>query len=110
MTAAAPATPRRFPWAIYWIVFALIAVFAVLPIVTTIVAVAVTGAYGCNINESVASVCQIGGTDMGYWLQFGGMSFLYIFLTFPIGFVLFIVWLIVLLIHRARFGAAARRQ
>jgi len=106
---AAPTPPRRFPWAVYWILFALIAVFAVLPVITTIVAVAVTGAYGCNISESVRSVCEIGGTDMGEWLQFGGMSFLYIFLTFPIGFVLFIVWLIVLLVHRARSRAARAR-
>ena len=102
MTGAAPTGPRRFPWTAYWIVFALITVFAILPIITTIVAAALTGAYDCNINESVRSVCEIGGTDMGEWLQFGGMSFLYIFLTFPIAIVLFIIWLIVLLVHRAR--------
>jgi len=47
---------------------------------------------------------MINGQDWGDWLQFGGLSVLYIFLTFPLAFVLFIIWLVVLLIHRARFG------
>ena len=95
--------PRRFPWAVYWVLFALIGLLAILPVFTTVFAAAITNAYGCNISESVLNPCIIGGQDWGQWLQFGGMSFLYIFLTFPVAFVLFIVWLIVLLVHRAGF-------
>jgi len=96
--------PRRFPWLVYWILFGLIAILAVLPVFTTVIAAAIANAYGCNINEGIKSACMINGQDWGDWLQFGGMSFLYIFLTFPLAFVLFIIWLVVLLIHRARFG------
>ena len=102
MTTLAPA-PRRFPWAAYWIVFGLIFVLGNLPIVTTIVSAAIANAYGCNISEGLLNPCVINGTDWGYDLQFGGMSFLYIFLSWPLAFVLFIIWLIVLLVHRSRF-------
>ena len=110
MTTTAPTTPRRFPWAVYWILFAVIGLIAMLPLFTFFLSIALTDAYNCNISESVRSVCEIGGTDMGEWLQAGMFSFFYLFITWPAAFVLFIVWLIVLLIHRARFGAAARAQ
>jgi hypothetical protein len=90
---------RPFPWTIYWAIFAMIFVIANLPIVTTVVAAAVTAGSGCTINESVLNPCIIDGQDWGYWLQFGGMSFLYLFVTWPAAFVLLVVWLIVLLIH-----------
>ena len=106
MTAPA-LPPRRFPTVVYAILFFLIAVIAMLPLLTTIIAAAVTNAYGCNISEGVLNPCIINGTDYGSLLQFGGMSFLYIFLTWPVAFVLFIIWLIVLLIHRARFKRVA---
>jgi hypothetical protein len=101
MTAMAPA--RRFPTAVYVILLVLIAIFSVLPVFTTVISAVIANSYGCTVNEGNLNPCIIGGTDYGYWLQFGGMSFLYIFVTFPIGFVLFIAWLVVLLVHLARF-------
>ena len=103
MTAPAPES-RRFPWVVYWILFALIFVLGNVPVVTTIVAAAVANAYGCNISEGVVSPCVIGGTDWGSDLQFGGMSFLYLFVTWPVAFVLFVAWGVVLLIHRINFS------
>lgn len=97
------AKPRRFPWAVYWTLFALIGVIAMLPFVTFFVSIVLANAYNCNINESTVSVCMIGGTDMGSWLQVGMFSFLYLFITWPLAFVLFLIWLIVLLVHRSRF-------
>lgn len=94
---------RAFPWAIYWVLLALIGLVGIAPIITTIFAAAIANAYGCNISEGLLNPCIIGGTDYGYDLQFGGMSFLYIFLTFPFAFVLFLIWLVVLLVHRSRF-------
>lgn len=102
MTVPAP-SPRRFPWAIYWVLFALIFILGNLPVITTVVSAALANAYHCNISETVLNPCVIGGRDWGSDLQFGGMSFLYIFLTWPVAFVLFVVWLIVLLVHRANF-------
>ena len=106
MTAPADAAPRRFPWAVYWILFALIGLIGMLPLLTFFLSIALTGAYNCNINESVRSVCEIGGTDMGEWLQAGMFSFLYLFISWPLAVVLFTVWLIVLLVHRARAARA----
>ena len=93
----------RLPMGIYWVLFALIVLLGMLPLFTTLFAVGIAEANGCTISESVLTPCVIGGTDWGYWLQFGGMSVLYIFLTFPLAFVVFIIWLIVLLIHRGIF-------
>ena len=99
-----PATVRRFPWLVYWLLFGLIALIAMLPIITTVAAAAIANAYGCNISEGLKSACMINGQDWGDWLQFGGLSILYVFLTWPLAFVLFIIWLIVLLVHRSRFN------
>lgn len=107
MTAPAPTVPRRFPWAVYWILFAVIGLIAMLPLFTFFTSIVLADAYQCNINENVRSVCDIGGTDMGEWLQAGMFSFFYLFITWPLAFVLFIVWLIVLLVHRARAARAA---
>ena len=96
----------RLPMGIYWTLFALIVLIGILPLLTTLFAVGVAQANGCTISESVLSPCVIGGTDWGYWLQFGGISALYLLLTFPVAFVLFIIWLVVLLIHR---GVIRRR-
>ena len=100
------ARPRRFPWLVYWILFALIGLIAVLPVFTTVFAAAIADANGCNITEGLKVTCMINGQDWGDWLQFGGLSIFYIFLTSPFAFELFLIWLIVLLIHRARFGKA----
>ena len=102
MSDVAP-RPRRFPWLVYWILFALICILGVLPVFTTVFSAAIASAYGCNITEGLKYPCIINGQDWGDWLQFGGLSIFYIFLTFPLAFVLFIVWLIVLLVHRSMF-------
>ena len=93
----------RFPMAVYWVLLALILLVGVLPLFTTLFAVGVAEANGCTINESVLTPCLIGGTDWGYWLQAGGISVFYILLTLPLAFVLFVIWLVVLLIHRGVF-------
>lgn len=98
------ATVRRFPWLAYWLLFGLIAVIGLLPFITMMASIVLAGAYDCNINESIASVCEIGGTDMGTWLQAGMFSIFYFILSLPLAFVLFVVWLIVLLVHRSRFS------
>ena len=49
MTAPADAATRRFPWAVYWILFALIGLIGMLPLLTFFLSIALTGAYNCNI-------------------------------------------------------------
>jgi putative solute:sodium symporter small subunit len=93
----------RFPMAIYWWLLGLIVLIGILPLLTTLFAVGIAEANGCTISESVLTPCMIGGADWGYWLQFGGISAFYLLLSFPLAFLIFIVWLIVLLIHRGIF-------
>lgn len=105
MTTLAP--QRRFPMAIYWVLFVVIGIVSFLPLLTTIFSVAIANAYDCNVSESVLNPCIIDGTDWGRELQFGGISFWYVLVTWPLGFVLFLIWLAVLLIHRGRFKRRA---
>ena len=97
------ATPPRFPWLAYWLLLAVIFVIGMLPFITFFVSIGIADAYGCTVNESAANACMIGGSDMGSWLQFGAFSILYVFVTWPLAFVLFLVWLLVLLVHRSGF-------
>jgi hypothetical protein len=96
----------RFPMGIYWIFFALIALFAIAPIFVTIFAAAIANANGCQLSEGLLTPCVINGVDYGSELQAAGIGIFYILLTMPVAFVLFIVWLTVLLIHRGRHKRA----
>ena len=96
-------SPPRFRMGIYWWLLGLIVLIGMLPLLTTLFAVGIAQANDCMINESVLTPCIIGGADWGYWLQFSGISAFYLLLSFPLAFVFFIIWLVVLLIHRAFF-------
>lgn len=94
---------QRFPGLVYGIVLALFALFGLAPIIVTVASAAIANAYDCTISESVLNPCIINGADWGPGLQAGGISFWYVLVVWPAAFVLSIVWLIVLLIHLARF-------
>ncbi|MEO6014584.1 MAG: hypothetical protein ABIQ30_13490 [Devosia sp.] len=98
---------KHFPMAPYWWLLALIFVIGCLPIFTTLFAVGIAQANDCSISETIRNPCIIGGSDWSEWLQFGGISFWYFLLSAPLAFILFVVWLIVLLIHRVRFSRKA---
>ena len=92
----------RFPMIVYWIVFALIVLFAIAPIFVTLVAAGVANANGCHLSEGLLTPCIINGVDYGRELQAAGLGVLYILLTIPVAIGFFLVWLTVLLIHRGR--------
>jgi len=51
---------------------------------------------GCTLNESGAQPCLIGGVDIGGFLYSIFMSGWYLFITFPVGAILFfgsLIWL-----------------
>jgi hypothetical protein len=98
------ALPRRFPWLVYWIVLALIVLLAVLPLLSALGAGAVASANGCALDEGSVHPCIIGGADWGEALySFGVLGWLML-ASLPLGVVALIVWLIVLLVHRAGFN------
>ena len=110
MSAPAPATKRRdFPAWIYITTFFVIVVVALLPLLITIVAIAVANAYGCQVDESSVHPCIIGGIDHGADLQAGAMMFWFFLFSVPLAFVLFVVWLIVFIIHLVAASNARKR-
>ncbi|PYL65594.1 MAG: hypothetical protein DMF20_08435 [Verrucomicrobia bacterium] len=72
-------TRKRFPWIFYWIVLAFIAVFAFAPIGSVI----------------------INGKDYGQLLYTLGVLGWLMLVTIPGGLFAFVIWLIVLILHRA---------
>ena len=98
-----PARPPHFHMRWYVLVLLLIALFAVLPVFTTVAGAVIANDHGCSVNEGNVNPCVIDGVDQGQTLAFMGMSFLYLLVTFPLAIVFFVFWLIVLLVHRARW-------
>src|SRR5437016_1621458 len=88
----------------YWLVFVLIIAFAILPMFTMAYGISVANSHDCAVNEGNINPCIIDGVDQGQNLAALSMSFLYIFLTFPLAAVFFAIWLTVLLIHRYRWN------
>ena len=106
MSSPAP-RPRRFPGLAYGIVLGLIVLFGLAPIIITIVSAGIASAYDCNISETILNPCIVNGADWGPNLQAGGIAFWYVLIVWPLAFILSIIWLVVLLIHRAAFKRRA---
>ncbi len=103
-----PSRPPHFRMRWYLLVLLLIALFTVLPVFTTVLGAVIANDHGCAVNEGNINPCVIDGVDQGQTLAFMGMSFLYLLLTFPLGILFFVVWLIVLLVHRSRWNKRQR--
>jgi hypothetical protein len=97
----ATGAPRRrdFPAWIYITSFLLIVLLGILPILTTVVGVAMANAYGCQVDESSVHPCLINGADQGELLQSLGNSFWFTLYTLPLAFLLFHVRLVVIIVH-----------
>ena len=107
LPAGTPDRPRRFGMLWYWLTLLLIGLFSISPMFLFIAGAVIAGDHGCAINEGNTSPCMIDGQDWAQTLQFFGLSPLYLIATFPLAIVFFVVWLVVLLIHR---GAFKRRE
>lgn len=91
--------PQRFGMKGYWIALVAISVFSVLPLISMLLAGAIATANGCAIG-SAPSPCIILGADWGEALYTLALLSWLMFFTFPAAFVLFIIWMIVLTVHR----------
>jgi hypothetical protein len=92
---------KRFPWILYWILLVLILAFAFAPIGSVILCGAIANAYGCRVDEGSVHPCMIGGQDYGHLLYSLGVMGWLMLVTLPCGLFAFVVWLIVLILHRA---------
>src|SRR4051794_33413581 len=108
MQTVEPATPRRkkFPWIIYVILLVLIVAFALAPIASVAVAGFLANSHGCKLDEGSAHPCVIGGKDRSELLYTLGVLGWLMLVTLPACALAFAVWLVVVLLHHARW----RRQ
>ena len=100
---------KRFPWIFYWIVLALIVLFALAPMGSVVACGLIADANGCKVDEGSVHPCIINGQDYGHLLYTLGVLGWLMLVTIPGGLVAFVTWLIVLILHREswrkRFGA-----
>ncbi len=98
------ALPRKFPWIFYGIALFLILGVALTPIVSVVACSAIANAYSCRVDEGSAHPCVIHGKDYGETLYTMGVMGWLMLVTIPAGAIAFGGWLVVLLIHRARWS------
>ena len=94
---------KRFPWIPYWIVLVLIIAFALAPIGSVVVCGVIANAFGCKVDEGSVHPCMINGKDYGHLLYTLGVMGWLMLVTLPLGALAFMIWLIVLVLHRARW-------
>ena len=99
-------SPKKFPWIIYVILLVLIVAFALAPIASVAVAGFLANSHGCKLDEGSAHPCMIGGKDRGELLYTLGVLGWLMLVTLPACALAFAVWLVVVLLHHARW----RRQ
>jgi hypothetical protein len=95
--------PKRFPWILYWIPLVLIVVFAFAPVCSVILCGAIANTYGCKVDEGSVHPCIINGQDYGHLLYELGVSGWLMLFTLPVGLFAFVIWLIILILHRANW-------
>jgi hypothetical protein len=92
--------PRRFPWAVYWLVFAILVVLTIWPVISVLAASSIAEANGCALDEGSVHACLVNGADWGEALYAMGVLGWLMLATLPLGGGALLVWLIILIIHR----------
>lgn len=100
MSLATARLRKRFPWILYWIVLALIILFAFAPIGSVIMCAAIANAYGCKVDEGSVHPRIINGHDYGELLYSLGVMGWFMLVTIPGGLIAFACWLVFLILHR----------
>jgi hypothetical protein len=97
------ASRKPFPWILYWLVLVLIILIGLAPIGSVVACSTIANIYGCKVDEGSVHPCIINGKDYGQLLYTLGVLGWLMLLTLPAGALAFVVWLIVLVLHRARW-------
>jgi hypothetical protein len=92
--------PRRFPWILYWIALVLIILAALAPVGSVVACGLIANAHGCKVDEGSVHPCIINGQDYGQLLYTLGVLGWLMLVTIPGGLFAFVIWLIVLILHR----------
>ena len=91
---------KRFPWILYWIVLVPIVLFAFAPIGSVMLCSVIATANGCKVDEGSVHPCIINGQDYGHLLYTLGVLGWLMLITLPGGVLAFVIWLIILILHR----------
>ena len=91
---------KRFPWILYSIILVLFALFAFAPVGSVVACGVIANVHGCRVDEGSVHPCIINGHDYGQLLYTLGVMGWFMLVTLPSGLFGFVVWLIVLLLHR----------
>jgi hypothetical protein len=78
----------------------LIALFAFAPVGSVVACGVIANAHGCRVDEGSVHPCVINGNDYGQLLYTLGVMGWFMLVTLPAGLFAFVLWLIVLLLHR----------
>ena len=92
---------KRFPWILYWIVLALIAIVAFAPVGSVVACGLIANTRGCRVDEGSVHPCVIGGKDYGQLFYTLGVMGWLMLVTLPAGALAFAAWLIALVLHRS---------
>src|SRR5437879_4983704 len=98
-----------FPWIFYWIALVLIVLFAFAPIGSVMTCAWIANSHGCRVDEGSVHPCVINGKDYGQLLYTLGVMGWFMLLTLPAGAIAFVLWLIVLVLHRSAWRKRAAR-
>jgi hypothetical protein len=92
---------KRFPWIVYWLVLFVIGLFAFAPIGSVMTCAWIANSHNCKVDEGSVHPCIINGKDYGQLLYTLGVLGWLMLVTIPGGLIAFVIWLIVLILHRA---------
>jgi hypothetical protein len=84
------------------VALALILLVTFSPVISVLIASAISGAAGCALNEASASSCIVLGAEMGGLLNRMFVAGWYMFFTFPAGVLALSVWTVFLLMSIQR--------
>ncbi len=95
--------PRRFPWAIYLSILAIIVPLGLAPMILMMIGAGIAEANDCQLDEGSIHPCIINGEDWGAHLYTLAMMGWFMLLSFPVAAMCILVWLIILIVHRLSF-------
>ena len=91
---------KRFPWIVYCIALVLIILVALAPVGSVVACGLIANANRCKVDEGSVRPCIINGQDYGQLLYTLGVPGWLILLSLPGGLFAFVIWLIILILHR----------